>query len=122
MRRGVAPGGLGRLRGYPRRAVTARFSHVAGARHEGARQVPGHRPPTSPPVTDFADCALRWIPAGPGAPLECLEIVCTACDVRVRVGVHALELANDDGVRSAAERAARGQFARVHGRCPARRT
>lgn len=68
-------------------------------------------------MNDAAETAIRWIPKGPGAPLEAVEVQCTSCQLRVRVVVHALELSDADDVREAAENEAQYQFSRVHGRC-----
>ena len=68
-------------------------------------------------MTDVADTSLRWIPKGPGATLECVEVQCTACELRVRIVVHALELSDTDDVREAAALDAKHRFGRIHGRC-----
>ncbi len=72
-------------------------------------------------MTDLADTALRWIPPGPGAPLHCVEVQCSACDLRVRIVVHALELSSGDDVRQAAELDASRRFERIHSDCRAPR-
>jgi hypothetical protein len=71
-------------------------------------------------VTEAADLSLRWIQGEPEAPLQSIEVRCAACDVRVRIVVHALELSDAAGVKAAAEQDALRQFERVHPACRGR--